>query len=35
MSKTTKTKEVSRGPESSIEAMMLLMKVRGRTETPR
>jgi hypothetical protein len=28
------TKEVSRGPESSIEAM-LLQKVHGRTETPR
>jgi hypothetical protein len=27
-------KEVSRGPESSIDAM-LLMKVHGRTETPR
>ncbi len=33
MSKTTQ-KEVSRGPESSIDAM-LLMKVHGRTETPR
>jgi hypothetical protein len=34
MSKTTKIKEVSRGPESSIDAM-LLMKVQSRTETPR
>jgi hypothetical protein len=34
MSKTTKRKEVSRGPESSIDAM-LLMKVHGRTKTPR
>jgi hypothetical protein len=34
MSKTTKIKEVSQGPESNIEAM-LLMKVQSRTETPR
>jgi hypothetical protein len=34
MSRTTKIKEVSRGLESSIDAM-LLMKVHGRTETPR
>ena len=34
MSKTIKIKEVSRGPESSIDAM-LLMKVQSRTETPR
>jgi hypothetical protein len=34
MSKRKKRKEVSRGPESSIDAM-LLMKVQSRTETPR
>jgi hypothetical protein len=34
MSKTTKRKEVSQGPESSIDAM-LLMKVQSRTKTPR
>jgi hypothetical protein len=34
MSKTTKIKEVSRGPEFSIDAMLLMM-VQSRTETPR
>jgi hypothetical protein len=34
MSKTKTKKEVSLGPESSIDAM-LLMKVQSRTETPR
>jgi hypothetical protein len=32
---TTTTKEVSRGPESSIDAMLLMMNVQSRTETPR
>jgi hypothetical protein len=33
-SETTKMKELSRGPESSIDAM-LLMKAQSRAETPR